>query len=299
MFKNGRLARGALCALTLAAVASCKSQEAAAPAAAPAPLAPPSAACHDAAVTVAQLSAPDKTPEERTAETAALEAECQKKRLSDAEAQCLADASDKLAAVKCPRGLGHDLDELEAEIGVGKCRNVMLTMHLAELAQLRQIPPEQRAEAIDAFKIVKRELAHSCNNDDWGAEAMDCFAKSEITQAFGCIQQVPPAVMQRLDARLQKAMANRGQGDDEAGPAIEATGIAACDTYLRARKRVEECAAAPPAARQSILAVMRPLEAPWRALPPTALAATGETFTGLCGAATDQLGQLGSSIGCP
>jgi hypothetical protein len=259
---------------------------------------PPSAICGAAATTLAALEDPDATPDDRAPQVKQLTDECHAKGFTDAQAQCLADAVDPIAALKCPRILGERLGEVDKEIGTGKCRPVMLTMFLAENAQLRQVPPEHRMEAIETFKIVKKVLAHSCRTDDWGADAMDCFTNSEAMRAFGCIEKVPREVLDRLDAKLKVAMANRGKGAGDDGPPIEATGVAACDDYLRAKKRFEACEAAPDAAKASLLAAVAPLEKPWRSLQAPALSATGETFAGLCGQASEQLASLAGSVGC-
>jgi len=263
----------------------------------PAPPLPPSEKCGAAAANLAGFDHPGAPPDELDPAVATLETECKTLRLSDDEAQCLADASDKLAALKCPRALGPELREVEQEIGTGPCRPVMLVTHLAEIAQMRQVPEEQRQAALDTFKIVKRVLGKSCRDGHWGDEAMECFKTRDVMRGFGCIEMVPPEILQQVDSEIKAAMMAMGDGSDS-GPPIASTGVAACDGYLRARRRFDQCEAVPEPTRKSLLSTLEPLEKPWRSLPPLALASTGETFTQLCETATGQLAQLATSVGC-
>jgi hypothetical protein len=261
----------------------------------------PSAKCHDAAVSIASLMEPGAPEAEMTARVAELETECKTKLLTDAEATCLADAKDQLAAIRCHPVLGPELGEVDAHIGAGKCRPVMLAMYIAKVGQLQQIPPEHREEAIMRLGIAEKVLRESCNTEDWGAEAMDCFQKQDPMTAFGCIQNVKPEILASLDRRMQEAMDNPGLESTDGGGgggAIAATGVRECDLYLRAKKKFAGCEAAPESARKTLLATLVPLEQPWQTLRPEALAATGEAFAGVCKSARDQLTTLAASVGC-
>jgi hypothetical protein len=285
-----------VCVLALAGLAACGKTDGG-PKAGPMKRPPPSEKCGAAADNVARFEHPAASPEELAPAALAIKGECEQLGLSDDEAQCLADAQDPLATLKCPRAIGKELREIEREIGTGRCRPVMLVAYLAEIQQLRQIPPEQRAAAMHAFTVVKRVLGGSCRTDNWGTDAMECFATRDVMQALDCMQSVPPEILQKIDTEIKKQMlaeAERG-GDD---PTIEATGVAACDAYLRAKKSFGDCEAAPSSLKRTLLAIVEPLEKPWRSLPAGSLAALGATFSPMCEQAFGQLQELASQVGC-
>src|SRR5688572_30487076 len=292
-------------ALACASLAACSKSEpggggSSGSAAAPAPARAPSEKCHDAAVSIASLMAPGAPEAEMTAKVAELETECKTKLLTDAEATCLADAKDHLAAIRCHPVLGAELGEVDAQIGTGKCRPVMLAMYIAKVGQLQRIPPEHRQEAIMRLGMAEQVLRESCNTEDWGKEAMDCFNQQDPMTSFGCIQSVKPEILASLDERLRAAVEGREPELEAggAGGAIAATGVRECDLYLRAKKKFAGCEAAPESARKTLLATLVPLEQPWQTLRPEALAATGEAFAGVCKSARDQLTTLAASVGC-
>jgi hypothetical protein len=299
----------------VAALAACKGNEgggsstggAGTGTAKPAPPKQPSAKCQAAADNLVALNGSDTTgPDAPT-----IKAECEELLLTDAEAECLANAQDKLQAVMCPRPLTPELRESEEILGLGPCRPVLVVAHLAErqkmqqlfqAAQMGQLDEAQLERAAKMFEAVRTELGASCRNDDWGADARTCFVTQDPREAMGCIDKVPVAILEKIDRRIKQRLAKE-EGfempeDPNAEPLEDATGVAACDGYLRARRDFDRCEALPDSAKKSILGIVAPLEKPWRGLPEGAVAATGDAFEALCDQATEQLAQLAESVGC-
>jgi hypothetical protein len=299
--------------LALATLAACKGDEGGSGggtgtgpvAVKPAPKAP-SAKCQEAADNLVKLAGSDTTGPDM----ATIKAECEQLLLTDAEAECLARAQDKLQAVMCPRPLTPELRESEEVLGLGPCRPVLVVAHLAErqkmqeiyqAVQMGSIPEDQLMKAQKMFEVVRTELGKSCRSDNWGTDAMTCFSTSDPQTAFDCITKVPPELLEKIDGRIKRSLAKEEGFDlpDEDVAEIEgATGVAACDGYLRVRKELEACETLPPSTKASLIAIVAPLEKPWRTLPAGAVATTGDAFTPLCEQAAAQLSELASSVGC-
>lgn len=258
----------------------------------PEPPRTPSAKCADAARTVAGMMA--ETPDQ--ADQDKIQKECEDALLSDAEAQCIADATRPLDILRCPRALTPELTEIDEVIGTGPCRPVMLAMFLIQNQQLARVPEDQQERAAGIFKVVMKQLGTSCHNDHWGAEAMQCFADTDPLHAMECSEKVPKAIQEKINARIQAEL-KMGPGEDELGD-VAATGVAACDHYLSLRSRLEKCETVPDATKKSLLSIVAPLEKPWRDLPEGAVASVGEGMSPVCEQASATLEPLVSGVGC-
>lgn len=252
----------------------------------------PSAKCADAAKTVAGMMA--ETPDQ--ADIDKIQKECEESLLSDAEAQCIADATRPLDILRCPRALTPELTEIDKIIGTGPCRPVMLAMFLVQNQQLARVPEDQQERAAAIFGVVMKQLGKSCKNDHWGAEAMQCFADTDPLHAMECSEKVPKDIQEKINARIQAELKS-GPGEEDLGD-VAATGVAACDHYLSLRSRLEKCESVPDSTKKSLLSIVAPLEKPWRDLPEGAVASVGEGLSPVCEQASATLEPLVSGVGC-
>jgi hypothetical protein len=275
----------------------------------PAPARAASPHCRAAAETLAGFSLSNYAPaEERAAAVAPIEAECARAGLTDAEARCLADATSKQTALACPRVLTPDLVAIDRAVGRGKCRPLLLAVHLSTEDELARIPEERLAEAQEMIAMVKATLSRSCTRDPWPDAVFACLEETPIDRGADCLQQLPMEIQMQLQQETNEAavaIADKhrrrrlGMAEEPALPAgVAATGSATCDAYLAARAGFEQCEAVPASTRSVVLASLAPLEAPWRKLPAGALA-SAPGMEPLCTAAHDQLRQSASALGCP
>jgi len=264
------------------------------PAEKPGPVAPktPSAKCGDAATTLAGLMA--ETPDPGAIET--IKKECETALLSDAEAQCIADATRPLDVLRCPRALTPELTAVDKIIGTGPCRPVMLAMFLVENQQMARVPEDQQERASAIFGVVMKQLGKSCRNDSWGAEAMQCFTDTDPMHAMECSEKVPKAIQEKINARITAELQGGASAEDLGSYA--STGVDACDHYLGVRSRLEKCETVPDATKKTLLGVVAPLEKPWRSLPEGAVAQAAATLGPVCEQASAQLEPLVEQVGC-
>lgn len=255
----------------------------------------PSTKCGDAANTLAGLM--EETPAPEAIE--AIKKECETALLSDAEAQCIADATRPLDVLRCPRALTPELTAVDKIIGTGPCRPVMLAMFLVENQQLARVPEDQQERAAAIFGVVMKQLGKSCRSDNWGAEAMQCFTETDPMHAMECSEKVPKPIQEKINARITAELQSGGGGDlAENDGSFVATGVEACDHYLGVRSRLEKCETVPEATKKTLLGVVAPLEKPWRSLPEGAVAQAAATLGPVCEQASAQLEPMVESVGC-
>jgi hypothetical protein len=266
------------------------------PAEKPGPVAPktPSAKCGDAANTLAGLMGETPAPED----IEAIKKECETSLLSDAEAQCIADATRPLDVLRCPRALTPELTAVDKIIGTGPCRPVMLAMFLVENQQLSRVPEDQQERAAAIFGVVMKQLGKSCRTDAWGAEAMQCFSETDPMHAMECSEKVPKPIQEKINARITAELQGGGEDLAENDGSFVATGVEACDHYLGVRSRLEKCDAVPEAMKKTLLGVVAPLEKPWRNLPEGAVAQAADSLGPVCEQASAQLEPMVESVGC-
>jgi hypothetical protein len=272
----------------------------------------PSPACRAAGETLASFAVSDYAPPEERAQAAApIQTECARAGLSDADAQCLADAKSRHEALRCPRVLTAELRAIDRAIPRGRCRPALLALHIAAEQALLEAPPERLEEAKEMLAMVKQTLARSCERDAWPDEVFACFDEVEVERGAECLQRLPIDVQQRLQAEIEtagRAMFEKHErrrrglpaAELEPGalpPGVASTGSATCDAYLAARAAFDRCGTVPASTRSVLLGTVAALEAPWRKLPPGSVGAA-PAFEPLCTAAHAQLDQLSAQLGC-
>jgi hypothetical protein len=140
-------------------------------------------------------------PEARAPVVARYQAACEAALVSPEEAQCLDKARDTWSAGQCVPRMFPEL----ASSGAGDCAAIVTKTKAMMAKQAAYLSDPKMKTWFDKSMAVMQE---SCEQDQWPDLLKQCMLASDGTPAtmLHCNQQMPPALQQKMQARLTKAM---------------------------------------------------------------------------------------------
>jgi hypothetical protein len=163
---------------------------------------PPPADCQDVGEQLASIELGNYAePETRAPVVARDKAACEAARVSREEQQCLDRVRDRWSAAQCVPRMFPDL----ASSSTGDCGAIAARVRAAMQNQASYLGDPRIQTWFDRTMSVMQE---SCEQDHWPGALKKCMLAGDglaaMTQA--CSQQTPPALQQRLQERLTRAM---------------------------------------------------------------------------------------------
>ena len=163
---------------------------------------PPPASCQAVAEQLASIELGNYAePEARAPVVARYRSACEAAMVSREEGQCLDNARDRWSAAQCVPRMFPDL----AASSTGDCSAIVSRVRAAMQKQANYLGDPRMKTWFDRTLSVMQE---SCEQDHWPDALKKCMLAGDglaaMTQA--CAQQTPPALQQRLQERLNKAM---------------------------------------------------------------------------------------------
>jgi hypothetical protein len=125
---------------------------------------------------------------------------CETARISRDEQQCLTRARDRWGAAQCAPRLFP-----EPPAAAGECAAIVARMRDALVKQAAYAGDATMRTWFDRTLVVLRE---SCEQDGWPATVVQCALTADGTGSLGsaCSREMPPALQQRLQERMTRAM---------------------------------------------------------------------------------------------
>jgi hypothetical protein len=163
---------------------------------------PPPADCQAVADQLASIELGNYAePEDRAPTVAKYKSACDAALVSKEEAQCLDKAHDKWSAGRCVPRMFPEL----ASSSPGDCAAVVARTKAMMAKQAAYLNDPKMKAWFDRTMAVMQE---SCEQDQWPDFLKQCMLASDGTAATAqnCSQQMPPALQEKLQARMTKAM---------------------------------------------------------------------------------------------
>ena len=163
---------------------------------------PPPADCQAVADQLASIDLGNYAePEDRAPVVAKYKAACDAALVSKEEAQCLDKARDKWSAGRCVPRMFPEL----ASTSTGDCAAVVAKTKAVMAKQAAYLNDPKMKAWFDRTMAVMQE---SCEQDQWPDLLKQCMLASDSTTATAqnCNQQMPPALQEKMQARMTKAM---------------------------------------------------------------------------------------------
>ena len=140
-------------------------------------------------------------PEDRAPIVAKYKAACEAAMVSKEEGQCLDKATNKWSAGQCVPRMFPEL----ASSSTGDCAAIAAKTKAMMEKQAGSLNDPKMKTWFDRTMAVMQE---SCEQDQWPDLLKKCMLASDGTTAMtqNCNQQMPPALQQKMQDRLTKAM---------------------------------------------------------------------------------------------
>jgi hypothetical protein len=170
---------------------------------------PPAADCKLTAETLASIDLGNYAePEVREPAVAQYKAECERLYVSKDEGKCL----EKRTTGGAPRSACADVPD-RASSGSGDCEQISMKIKTWIEKQANYVNNPQMKKWFDTtIRVVKQ----SCVEDNWPDNLKKCVLGSDVSQnpaaMQGCTGQTPPALQQKMQERLTKAMQDMQRG---------------------------------------------------------------------------------------
>jgi hypothetical protein len=162
---------------------------------------PPPADCQMLADTIASMELGNYAePEERGPIVGKYKAQCEKVYVSKEEGECIDKVKDKWSAAQCAPRMFPEMMSTK-----GDCKGVADRVKTV----MQQSAQNQDPQMQQWFDTTVRVVQRSCEEDHWPDGLKKCImaqqqATADAMQA--CNQEMPPALQQKLQDRLQTAM---------------------------------------------------------------------------------------------
>jgi hypothetical protein len=163
---------------------------------------PPPADCTMVGETLASIDLGNYAePEDRAPIVAKYKAACDKAHVSKEEGECFDKAKDKWSAAQCATRMFPEM----ASTNSSDCKKVVEKVEAAIKAM-----PQQDPQLVQWQHTLGRVMKESCEQDAWPDAMKQCILMAEIQRGAdamqACNQQMPPALQNKLQQRLQTAM---------------------------------------------------------------------------------------------